>query len=510
MLHAPAGRIVGQGAGRPQSPSCLRPAASLGAGPGVRQKPLTHGPTKSLPPTADARLSVAATRELWGWAAVATGSLAVAGLFALFLAVSRIPGVEDVFPWPIDFFRKGLVIHVVFSFVVWFLAVFGALSVLAAEALHPPAPARLLGPPALLGMILGAPLLFLPALLDRGEATLNDYVPAIINPLYYAGLALMGVAIALVAIRVLVAFAGRRGAPPGWAMTIAGGAFVYLLAATCFVAAAYLLEGRQIDYVYNQELFWGGGHLLQFLNTLLIVAAWSLLAESVAGRPLAGPRLLLAATLLIVLPAMLAPFFYVVLPPLSAAQAEAFTNLQYALGLPPLLVATAIATRLPRPIPWRDPGFLCLALSAVVFFVGGSLGLFVDGGDTRTPAHYHGVIAGVTLAFFGLFHVLLLPALGRSLRRGKLLYSQIYCFAGGQLAACIGLFLAGGFGAPRKTAGTAQGLEGAGAVVGMAMNGIGGLVAVIGGVLFIWTVAAALLRRPAPSQRQLAGSSQLP
>lgn len=455
-------------------------------------------------------MRAAGSRELWGWAAVAIGSLAVAGVFALFLALSRIPGVENVFPWPVDFFHKGLVIHVVFSFVVWFLAVFGGLSVLAAEALDPRWPARLLGPPALLGMVLAAPLLFLPALLDRGEATLNDYVPVIVDPLYYAGLAVMGGAIALVSLRVLVAFVSRLGSPPAWAMVTAGGGLVYLVAAICFVVAGFLLEGRQVDHVFNQELFWGGGHLLQFLNTLLLIASWCLLAGSIAGRPLVSSRILLIATLLIVLPALIAPFFYGVFPPLSAAQAEAFTDLQYALGPPPLLVMAAIAVRLPRPLPWRDLSFLCLVLSAIVFFVGGFLGLFVDGTDTRTPAHYHGVIAGVTLAFFGLFYALFLPLLGRSLARGRLIYSQVYCFAGGQLAACLGLFLAGGFGAPRKTAGTAQGLEGIEAMIGMAMNGIGALVAVIGGVLFIWTVAAALLRRPEKTRRQLAGNAPSP
>ena len=46
------------------------------------------------------------------------GALGVAGAFALLLAISRVPGVETVFPWPLGFFHKGLVIHVVFSFVV--------------------------------------------------------------------------------------------------------------------------------------------------------------------------------------------------------------------------------------------------------------------------------------------------------------------------------------------------------------------------------------------------------
>jgi hypothetical protein len=144
-------------------------------------------------------------------------------------------------------------------------------------------------------------------------------------------------------------------------------------------------------------------------------------------------------------------------------------------------------------MPWREPAFLCLALSAVLFMVGGAFGLFVDGTDTRTPAHYHGVIAAITLAFMGLFYTLFLPALNRPAIPGRAMVSQIFLFAGGQLMACIGLFLAG---APRKTAGAAQGLQDAGAMIGMAMNGIGALIAIIGGIMFIWIAAAALLRSP--------------
>ena len=76
-------------------------------------------------------------RELTAWTGLAVGALGIAGLFAFLLAMSRVPGIESVFPWPLGFFRKGLVIHVVFSFVVWFLAVFGALALLASDRLAP-------------------------------------------------------------------------------------------------------------------------------------------------------------------------------------------------------------------------------------------------------------------------------------------------------------------------------------------------------------------------------------
>ena len=66
-------------------------------------------------------------RELSGWAGLAVGALAVAGVFALLLALSRVPGMDGAPFWPIGFFYKGLVIHVVFSLVIWLMGVFAFL-----------------------------------------------------------------------------------------------------------------------------------------------------------------------------------------------------------------------------------------------------------------------------------------------------------------------------------------------------------------------------------------------
>ena len=448
--------------------------------------------------------------ELRGWCAIAIGSLAIAGVFAFLLAVSRIPGIETLFAWPLGFFHKGLVIHVVFSFVVWFLAILGALLVIATHAVAGPAP-RLagLGQAATIGMAAALPLLFVPALLDRGEATLNNYVPTIIDPIYYGGLFVMAGAMVLAVTRLLVNLPRRRAGKQPMVLAIAACSAVYLVALICFAMSYTLLADQSPSYAFNEELFWGGGHVLQFLNTQMLVIAWAFLAASVLAPAASFKRAAMIATFFLAGVALLGPWFYVMYPPFGAEQMLAFTNLQYALGPAALGVALASAARCAKgDLPWREPAFLCLTLSAVLFMIGGALGLFVDGTDTRTPAHYHGVIAAVTLAFMGLFYTVFLPALGRSPAPGKALRSQIFLFAGGQLMACIGLFLAGGFGAPRKTAGAAQGLQDIGAVIGMAMNGIGALIAIIGGIMFIWIAAAALLGAPRERKEPIVNSLQ--
>src|SRR5437763_16060560 len=64
------------------------------------------------------RLTPQLSYELHGWVLLALAALALAGLLALVLAVSRTPGVENVLPFMTqDFFRRVLIVHVTFAFV---------------------------------------------------------------------------------------------------------------------------------------------------------------------------------------------------------------------------------------------------------------------------------------------------------------------------------------------------------------------------------------------------------
>ena len=66
---------------------------------------------------------------------------------------------------------------------------------------------------------------------------------------------------------------------------------------------------------------------------------------------------------------------------------------------------------------------------------------------------------------------------------------------GGQFLHSLGLYLAGLDGVVRKTAGAAQGLDSGWKIVTMSMMGLGGVVAVAGGVIFIVLAGRMLLAR---------------
>jgi len=58
-------------------------------------------------------------RELYGWTFLPLAALGLAGLLALLLALARVPHAEVLLPWTGEgFFRKLLVVHVSFAFVV--------------------------------------------------------------------------------------------------------------------------------------------------------------------------------------------------------------------------------------------------------------------------------------------------------------------------------------------------------------------------------------------------------
>src|SRR5271166_1937291 len=127
----------------------------------------------------------AVRREILTWAWLAVGALAVAGVFALLLALSRIPGMDAAPFWPLEFFYKGLVIHVVFSLVIWLLGIFAFLvSVATLEARGEAMRAAPLGRIGQGLVICAFPCLFAPAFLNASQPELTNYVPLIRHPVY--------------------------------------------------------------------------------------------------------------------------------------------------------------------------------------------------------------------------------------------------------------------------------------------------------------------------------------
>ena len=163
----------------------------------------------------------------------------------------------------------------------------------------------------------------------------------------------------------------------------------------------------------------------------------------------------------------------------------------------PLALAVLVAVA-----PLRSVGALqrplraALLASMLLFVAGGLIGLGIQGSNVKIPAHYHGCIVGVTLALMGMVYHLL-PRLGYAAPSGRLAVAQPWVYGIGQLMHIVGLVWSGGYGVQRKVAGAEQVLRSTGEVAGMGLMGLGGLLAVVGGLLFalvVWRAMRAAAR----------------
>jgi heme/copper-type cytochrome/quinol oxidase subunit 1 len=166
-----------------------------------------------------------------------------------------------------------------------------------------------------------------------------------------------------------------------------------------------------------------------------------------------------------------------------------------AVAVPPIVLAVAWAVaRAPRPGAAGRPLRAALLASLALFCAGGLIGFTIGGPNVRIPAHYHGCIVGVTLAMMGMTY-LLLPRFGFAAPESRLAAWQPWVYGGGQLLHIVGLVISGGYGVARKVAGGEQVLRSAPEVIGMGIMGLGGLVAIAGGLLFLVVVGRAAWTR---------------
>lgn len=434
------------------------------------------------------------------WALLAVGALALAGV-ALFLALARTPFVQDLVPT--GFFQMALVVHVVFSFVVWYLGVLALASAWATSGLAEDGVAirwGVLGPLGLRGMVASFFLLLVPLVMGWGEPSLNNYVPVVGHPVFYAGLALLFLSVAMPVVRLLVNLP-RPAEAASYGVAAAG--VTYLIALVCFLLAWVNLPPGLSLVPRNEFLFWGGGHVLQFVNTALMLVAWQVVAERFhLVPPVPGP-LFRAMLALIATAALAGPAFYFLFDADDALLVLSFTWLYwFGLIVQPAVVMIALAVALVRRgFHLGTPGGLAVTLSLLLFAAGGVMGYLVGEGDLRTPAHYHAVINATTLAFIAFFVAAVLPRLGRPVERPRWVLALVLLFGVGQLLQSGGWFIAGLLGVARKTAGAAQGLDTALKQVTMIVANTGGGLATIGGIIFIVLMLRKLLGPPSTPSR---------
>lgn len=455
----------------------------------------THRPRYELP-----ILNAAMRRATRGWLMLGLTALVGAGIYSVLLILARTPGVQEMIPL-VDFFRVALVVHVNLSVSIWLIAMAGMLWCLASNASYP-AWDRV----SLALAVTGTAVVVASPFLGASSPLMNNYIPLLRHPVFYVGMVLFTGGVLSHLLRSIVSLRLSWTSMDEAQVLRYGlglGALVTAGAIAAFALSWAGMPGEMSGEVYFEYLFWGGGHVLQFTHTLMMMIAWIILVEAGGGGFELTPRLTLVFLTLVALPVITVPFFYLAHEVSSPGHRLAFTELMKYGGLSCLPLGFAVLVSAWRTAPARvsggvESGHLRAALyaSILLFAVGGGLGFMVTGLDIVIPAHYHGSTVGVTIAFMGLVYYLL-PRLGYGAIRPRLAWWQLVLYGGGQLLHIAGLAWTGGYGVQRKTAGLAQGVDRFGEVAGMGLMGFGGLVSVIGGILFLVACYFSIRSKPA-------------
>ncbi|HEY4696863.1 MAG TPA: hypothetical protein VIH29_02490 [Gallionella sp.] len=430
-----------------------------------------------------------------GWLWLGIASLVGAGLFAILLVLARTPYIQDVFPW-VDFFHTALVVHVDLSVLLWFLAFAGVLWSLNSSS-------RFLGV-GWLALVLaagGAAIIVLSPFVAAGKPLMSNYVPVIQSTFFFTGLIVFAVGMTLLVLRSLIAVPSVNLWNGGEGSIRIGfiAASISMLFALAAFAWSYIMVPTDSDStVYFDLLFWGGGHVLQFTYSLLMLAGWLWLADACGAKLPLTPRVASILLVLGLLPVFYVPVIYLTYDGVMGDYMEQFTQLMRVGGSfapVPLGLAVIYGIVMGRRTSATNPQHAALVSSLILFAVGGGISLLIRDSNTIITAHYHGTGGAVSLAFMGLtFH--LLPRLGY--REPDLKWATLmpYVYGAGQLLHIVGLLWSGGYGVQRKVAGAAQELHGFAQTAGMGLMGLGGLIAVVGGIMFLVVVFKAM-RRPA-------------
>ena len=433
------------------------------------------------------------------WLGLGLAALIAAGVLSLLLVLSRTPGVSRMLPVA-DFFPIALVAHVDLSVLVWFCAFAGLLWTLNGTT-------RALGA-ATWGFALtaaGTAMIALAPFVGAGRPVMANYIPVLDEPVFLGGLVVLACGVAIVVVRgmatslrVHLCLDGADALRFGLNASLVATAVALLAFVASFAAVPASLEPK----AYYELAFWGGGHVLQFTWTLLMLVAWLWLADASGARVPLSPRVVALLFGIGLVSVFAIPVIYLAYDVGSIEHHRLLTWLMRfggGLAIPPIAAAVVIAlVRHRDAAPDARPLRASLVASIVLFGAGGLIGFLISGSNVKIPAHYHGCIVGVTIALMGLAY-LLLPALGFARPSVRLATWQPYVYGGGQLLHITGLVWSGGYGVQRKVAGSEQVLHTTQEIAGMGLMGLGGLVAVIGGVLFVVVMVRAMLERPHPS-----------
>ena len=355
-------------------------------------------------------------------------------------------------------------------------------------------------------------------LLGKATVLYTFYPPLKAHPFFYIGLALVVVGSWCWGAVMLLSYRAWRRDNPQAATPLAmhgmlATVLVWLIA-TIGVAAEDLIQlipwslgwVPTIDPVLARMLFWYFGHPLVYFWLLPAYVIWYTVLPKIAGGKLYSDPLARLVFVLFILLSTPVGFHHQFMDPgVSAGWKLLHTFLTFAILFPSLVTAFTITASMEvagrmqgatglvdwiGKLPWRDPLFSSVALSMILFAVGGiggainaSFGMNAVVHNTAwIQGHFHLTVGSATaLTFMGAAYWLLPRLSGRELELALLARVQPYLWFIGMMLFSFSNHITGLMGMPRRVFDATYD----GSTVAAAWRGLTGISAVGGLFLFV-------------------------
>lgn len=432
------------------------------------------------------------------WLKLALFSLLLSGFFSFIIVVARTPWIADFIGDPL-FARKSLVLHVNFALVVWFYAFLSALYLSLLKNIN-----AIFFSAGIKLTIFGSILMIVPVFINGVEPVLANYIPVLDHPLFLLGLL-------LIAGGLFTTFSQRSSLSTGESIQNRPSFYSKTASQTILYAGSVVIVGILtiiISYIITPDLadrstfyeviMWGGGHILQFANVLGMLTVWMILIRKITGKEILSTRVNKWLILFLAIPAVLSPIL-LIQGTTSQLYYSGFTTLMRWFIFPVVTIYSILAIRalwIHRKHSefsksfFKNYSFNGLLVSILLTLTGFLLGAMIRESSTLIPAHYHASLGGVTVAYMVMVFILM-KEYGFTLKgkRGdKIMRLQPLLFGFGQTIFVIGFAFAGMMGMGRKMFGQDQNIYSVEALTGLSLMSIGGLLAMTGGLLFIYIV----------------------
>lgn len=470
-------------------------------------------------------------------AVVAIVFLAIGGLFGLLVALTRWPALHIL---PADLFYLALTAHGADILVFW--VVFFEIAVLyfaSAVLLN----CRLATPRfawiAFILMLVGSLMANVAVLQGESSVMFTSYVPMKAAPHFYLGLILFAVG-ALIAVFVFfgtLVVAQQEKTYEGSIPLVTFGAVaaaiiaVYTIASGAIILVPTFLWSLgligDIDSLTYRLVWWGFGHSSQQVNVAAHVAIWYAIAALTIGSKPLSEKVSRGAFLLYIAFLPIASAHHLLTDPGISSEFKVF-NTSYAIYLA-VLASMIHGMSVPgaieaaqrrngftqgvfgwlRNAPWGNPAFSGMFLSLVMFgFIGGISGVVLGTEQLNllmhntlyVTGHFHGTVAaGTTLAFMAVTYLVVPLIFRRELILKGWCKWQPYLFGIGAFGLSMFMMGAGTLGVSRRHwdmtfSDAALSFDyPPSAFLMMGLNGIFGVIATVGGIMYIVIVVGSVL-----------------